>query len=139
MNVLVRCAMAAVLATALPGAAANDEAIEKATAAARSWLALTDAGDGAKSWRSAASLFRAAVPQEKRQQSLAATREPLGPLKGRKVSSARYTRTLPGAPDGEYVVIQFSAQFANKASAVETVTPMRERDGSWKVSGYYIK
>src|SRR6187402_2269643 len=30
-------------------------------------------------------------------------------------------------------------QFANKASAVETVTPMRDKDGSWKVSGYYVK
>jgi hypothetical protein len=55
------------------------------------------------------------------------------------MSSARYSRTLPGAPDGEYVVIQYSSQFANKASAVETVTPMREKDGSWKVSGYYVK
>jgi len=23
--------------------------------------------------------------------------------------------------------------------AVETVTPMKEKDGSWRVSGYYIK
>jgi hypothetical protein len=124
---------------ALCANAANEEAIAKATEAATSWLAMTDSGDGAGSWKSAASLFQAGVPQERWQQSLAAARGPLGALKGRKVSSARYSRTLPGAPDGEYVVIQFSSQFANKASAVETVTPMRERDGSWKVSGYYIR
>ena len=29
---------------------------------------------------------------------------------------------LPGAPDGEYVVIQFETAFQNKARAVETVT-----------------
>lgn len=23
--------------------------------------------------------------------------------------------------------------------AIETVTPMREQDGTWRVSGYYIK
>ena len=33
----------------------------------------------------------------------------------------------------------FDAQFENKAAAVETVTPMREKDGSWRVSGYFIK
>lgn len=135
----MRIAVAAVSAAALSAGAANEEAIAKATAAAQSWLALTDSGNGAKSWQNAASLFQAGVPQGRWEQSLAAARGPLGALKGRTVSSARYSRTLPGAPDGEYVVIQFSSQFANKASAIETVTPMREKDGSWKVSGYYIK
>lgn len=44
-----------------------------------------------------------------------------------------------GAPDGEYVVIQFSASFANKKSALETITPMLGKDGKWRVSGYYMK
>ncbi|HWN92533.1 MAG TPA: DUF4019 domain-containing protein, partial [Verrucomicrobiae bacterium] len=48
-------------------------------------------------------------------------------------------RTLPGAPDGEYVVIQYETAFENKASAVETITPMLDKDGSWRISGYYIK
>jgi hypothetical protein len=30
-------------------------------------------------------------------------------------------------------------EFANKAGATETVVPMRDADGSWKVSGYFIK
>jgi len=47
--------------------------------------------------------------------------------------------SMPGAPDGEYVVIQFESSFANKKSAVETVTPMKGEDGVWRVSGYYIK
>lgn len=139
MNLLIRVAVAAVLIASQSAGAANEEAIAQATEAAKTWLALTDAGNGAKSWHSASTLFRAGVPQAKWEQSLAAARGPLGALKGRTVSSAKYARTLPGAPDGEYVVIQFSSQFANKASAVETVTPMREKDGSWKVSGYYIK
>ena len=29
--------------------------------------------------------------------------------------------------------------FQNKKSAVETITPMKENDGKWRVSGYYIK
>ena len=50
-----------------------------------------------------------------------------------------YTTNLPGAPDGEYVVIQYKTSFQNKASAIETVTPMRDPDGVYRVSGYYIR
>jgi Protein of unknown function (DUF4019) len=139
VNGFFRLAFLAMSLAALSASAANEEAIAKAKEAAQSWLALADSGNGAKSWQSAASLFKAGVPQDKWEQAFAATRAPLGALKGRTLSSATYSRTLPGAPDGEYVVIQYSSQFANKASAVETVTPMREKDGSWKVSGYYIK
>jgi hypothetical protein len=46
---------------------------------------------------------------------------------------------LFGPPDGEYVVIQFETSFENKKSAIETVTPMLDQDGKWRVSGYFIK
>ncbi len=46
---------------------------------------------------------------------------------------------MPGAPDGEYVVIQYDSSFEHKQAAVETVTPMLDKDGKWRVSGYYIK
>jgi hypothetical protein len=55
------------------------------------------------------------------------------------LESATATHSLPGAPDGDYVVIKFASSFENKASAVETVTPMKDTDGKWHVSGYYIK
>ncbi len=47
--------------------------------------------------------------------------------------------SLPGAPDGEYVVIQIQTSFENKKSAVETITPMLDKDGRWRVSGYQIR
>ena len=34
---------------------------------------------------------------------------------------------MPGAPDGQYVVIQFETSFQNKKSAIKTVTPMFEK------------
>jgi hypothetical protein len=57
----------------------------------------------------------------------------------RRLISARYATSLPGAPDGEYVVIQYKTRFANKKNAIETVTPMKQRSGHWRVSGYYIR
>jgi len=66
-------------------------------------------------------------------------RKPLGRLISRKVQTKSYKTSLPGAPDGEYVVIQFETSFENKKTAIETVTPMMDKDGKWRVSGYYIK
>ena len=66
-------------------------------------------------------------------------RKPLGNMISRKVQSKIYTASLPGAPDGEYVVIEFVTSFEKKKSAIETITSMLDRDGKWRVSGYYIK
>ncbi|NOX96543.1 MAG: DUF4019 domain-containing protein, partial [Nitrospirae bacterium] len=68
-----------------------------------------------------------------------AIRKPLGKNISRELKSKRYRTSLPGAPDGKYVVIQFKSSFENKKSALETVTPMLDKDGKWRVSGYYIK
>ncbi len=112
---------------------------EKAQAAAEEWLALVDAAKYQESWESAASFFKNAVLQDTWQRQMQAFRQPLGKLISRKLKSAKHTKTLPGAPDGEYVVIQYETSFAHKKSAVETVTPMLDKDGEWRVSGYYIK
>ena len=109
-----------------------------AIATAEKWLAVVDGGQYAESWREAASYFRTSVTQEQWKHSLTAVRKPLGRLLSRKMKDKKYLTSLPGAPDGEYLVIQFETSFANKKSAIETVTPMREKDGKWRVSGYYI-
>ncbi|MDH3746344.1 MAG: DUF4019 domain-containing protein [Acidobacteriota bacterium] len=118
--------------------ATGNEKEEQAIAAAEAWLGLVDAGDYSKSWEGAAALFRKAVTQQQWIQSLNGVRKPLGRLVSRRVKSKQYLTQLPGAPDGDYVVIQFAASFENKKTAVETVTPMLD-DGVWKVSGYFIK
>jgi hypothetical protein len=65
--------------------------------------------------------------------------EALGRLVSRKLKSRQYTEQIPGVPDGKYVVIQYDSVFEQKASAVETVTPMVDFDGAWRVSGYFVK
>jgi hypothetical protein len=105
----------------------------------KQWLALIDAGHYVQSWEAAAGYFKNAVPEHQWEQTLKAVRYPLGKRLSREVKSARYTTSLPGAPDGEYMVIQFLTSFENKKSAIETVTPMVESDRGWRVSGYFIK
>ena len=89
-----------------------------AVVAAQKWLALIDADNYADSWNEAAGYFRAAVNQEKWEQSLQAVRTPLGKIISRKVKSKVYQTSVPGAPDGEYVIIQFQTSFQNKKSAI---------------------
>lgn len=110
-----------------------------AQSAAEAWLALVDAGNYPQSWSDAAAYLKKAIDQPGWQKSLDAVRSPLGKVLSRTLESARYATSLPGAPDGEYVVIQFDTSFEKKQNAVETVTPTKEPDGSWRVSGYFIK
>jgi len=123
----------------IPGLEADQNDGELAAKASAQWLALEDGGKYAESWDESAQLFRGAVTKEKWKESLTAVRKPLGKLISRSVKSKQYTRSLPGAPDGEYVVIQYDTSFENKKSSVETVTPMLDKEGKWRVSGYYIR
>ncbi len=107
--------------------------------AALAWLGQVDAGQYGASWEGAASLFQAAVSKDQWAQMVAAVRTPLGKLKSRKLLTATYTTSAPGAPDGHYVILKFAAVFSKKAAAVETVTPLIDKDGRWHVSGYFIK
>jgi hypothetical protein len=110
-----------------------------AVSAAEKWLATVDAGNYAASWNEAAEFFRNVVKPEQWEQAMQSARKPLGKLISRNVQSKVYKTSLPGAPDGEYVVVQFETYFENKKAAIETVTPMMDKDGKWRVSGYYIK
>jgi hypothetical protein len=134
-------AIVMILVAVGPPAVTADSAEAEATRAATTWLALVDTGRFEESWRQAATLFRQAVTSAQWQQSVSAARRPFGKLLSREVVSAKYATSLPGAPDGEYVVIQFRAAFEHKKEAIETVTPMRDSADKrqWRVSGYYIR
>jgi hypothetical protein len=120
--------------------AAGDSDKEKAAvAAAEEWLTMVDDGKYVESWKEAAQYFKNTVKQQQWEQSLQAVRKPLGKRIFRKVKSKTYKTSLTGAPDGEYVVIQFETSFENKESAIETVTPMMDKDEKWRVSGYYMR
>ena len=117
-----------------------DEVAEKsATNAAQSWLVQIDSGNYAKSWKEASAYFQGAVTEKNWTDALNGTRKPLGKLVSRKLNKAQTASSLPGAPDGNYVVMQFDTSFSNKKGAVETVTFVQEKGSKWKAAGYYIK
>jgi hypothetical protein len=115
------------------------DAEKAATEAANHWLSVVDAGSYAASWQAAAPAFKIAVLKDQWAQMLQANRAPLGRVISRTLKSATYKTSLPGAPDGKYVVIQYESSFEHKQSAIETITPSLGDDGQWRVSGYFIR
>jgi len=103
------------------------------------WLKLVDTKKYIASWQTAASVFKSAVTAEQWAKAAASAREPLGGLVSRKLFHDQLTSTLPGMPDGLYLVLRFVTRFENKVHAVESVTLMKDIHGTWRVAGYFIK
>jgi hypothetical protein len=122
-----------------PSLKAQDKNTEAAQKSTESWLVVIDKGDYTGSYAEAASIFKAVIKSEDWVQKVRAARGLFGKVASRKLKSARYQTSLPGAPDGKYAVIQYDTSFENKRSAVETIISTLDKDGQWRVSGYFIK
>ncbi len=135
----IRMWLFATLFLVVPNAfSGNPEKEAAAKQSALEWLALVDRGAYEASWKETSSLFRSQVTSDKWASAMESVRAPLGAVGDRALLTATYATRLPGAPEGEYVVLQFKTKFAKKDDAVETVTPMLDA-GEWRVSGYYIR
>jgi len=127
------------LGLSLSAVLADDAAEKAAGTAALAWLAQIDAANYASSWQEASAYFRGAVTKNDWTDALTGIRKPLGELLSRTLVRTQSASSLPGAPDGNYVVMRFDTNFSNKKVAVETVTLVREKNGMWRAAGYYIK
>jgi hypothetical protein len=126
-------------------AAAQDKAavdttavLEEAHHAMMAWLEQVDQRDYQASWDSAATALKAAVTPEQWSASLAQARGSIPEIANRTLVSATYTTAIPNAPAGEYVIHVFSAN-AGSMSLIETVSMMRDSDGTWRAGGYFIR
>lgn len=113
--------------------------VRPALEAANLWLGLVDVNRAAQSWQQAAPVFQRAISAQAWADNLQVARTPLGKVKSRKTNDAVFTRTIPGQPDGEYVVIQYDTVFEHKAEAHEMVTMVFGVDGRWRVAGYLVR
>ncbi len=134
--VVLACCLSAV---GIGSALAQDPRGTIAQNEARSWLELTDRGDAPASWRASGKQFQNAITAEKWADSLKQVRPPLGALVERTMLSTQFTKSFPGAPDGDYALLVFRSSFAKKTDSRETVTLEHEADGAWRVIGYFIQ
>ena len=133
------CGLVTVIGLAPARAVDRAEAAKEATSAAEQWLGLVDQGKFNGSWLEASTYFRNVTTKQQWKQQVSVWRSALGSVVSRKLRTVQYLMTMPGAPDGEYVMIQYDTTFAHKKSAVEVVVPMMDADGKWRVSEYSIR
>lgn len=119
-------------------AAEQRQSETEAIKAAKAFLQLIDGGQYQASWDKTAPLFQRQVSQAKWVEMLAGVRPQFGAVISRDIKVAKFSTSLPGVPDGEYVTIQFATSFEKKSKAVETVTMARVKE-EWQVAGYFIK
>lgn len=138
-GLLSTLSLTAVMCMAYEPALAADPGNDPAVSAAQNWLAKIDDGAYGQAWQEASSYFKGNVRREDFVHKMDGARKPLGKVLIRTFSDKHSLTSVPGGPDGTYVVIQFDTSFAEKKAAVETVTPMLDKDGKWRVSGYFIR
>jgi hypothetical protein len=131
--------MEALMAALLAVQAGNGApAASAAVAGAEHWVRLVDGGEYGQSWSEAGTLLKSQVRQMDWTGMVEPARKPLGALVSRKLKDETATRSLPGAPDGDYDVVRFDTSFASGGARVETLVLAHEPTG-WKVDGYFIK
>jgi uncharacterized protein DUF4019 len=102
------------------------------------FLGYLDQGRYADSYAYTGMLLRTQVDREAFAAQIEKARAGTGALQGRELIDANYDTSVPGAPQGQYVILHYHANFANRQDAVETVT-LAMAKGYWRVDGYYIK
>ena len=101
------------------------------------WLSLIDAGSYAEAYDLAASLLKEEVTRDEFVAAYQEARSLLGTVRSRVFRSATPADTLPGAPPGDYVVVEFDADYERKENALERVTVVDEAK-VWRVAGHWV-
>ena len=98
-----------------------------------------DHGDWVTSWDSASAAFQKAVTAAGWSAALRQARGPFEPFGERRLIGSQYRPTLPNAPPGPYLILQYETRVSQNRKVVETVVPGRDPDGTWRVGGYFIR
>jgi hypothetical protein len=134
------CALVACFAlTASLRALAQDVRATTVQRVARDWLNLVDRGDYSASWNAAGAKFKLAMRPERWAAAAKSVRGPLGFVEQRTIFNTSFTKTFPGAPEGDYALIVFRTAFRNNADSEETITVEHEADDHWRVVGYTVR
>ncbi len=114
--------------------------------AAERWLVPVDAQRYGDAWTMAAEAFKTKVPRATFRDGIAKIRKDYGKVEAREGERMAFRGDVP-APDqpdaqakpGTEVSILFATTFAGSRKAQEEITMVLEKDGVWRVAGYYIK
>lgn len=143
MHLFPRIAVLTLLLTASYTAYAQDAPDtsakqDSAEAAAEDWLALVDSAAYDDSWQKAAPVFQSGIGQDQWAQTLQQVSAQVGSIENRMLQDSQYRTTLPNAPEGEYVVLQYVSSFERLPQAMEMVVMTKTGVGDWQAAGYQV-
>ena len=103
------------------------------------WLDLIDRGKFDESWIAAAVVLQETITQKEWSADLAARQPKLGRTIMRERKSETYSKTLRGAPTGDYVIVTYLTKFEKIPLVEETLAVAKDAIGQWHVAGYDIQ
>lgn len=110
---------------------------EAAVAAADAWIDLVDSSSYGESWEAAAPEFQSGISQDDWAAAVQQVHGQVGKIQSRELLQSQYRTSLPNAPEGEYVVIQYQSVFSGLPQAMEMIV-MSKSNGEWKAAGYQV-
>jgi uncharacterized cupin superfamily protein len=110
---------------------------EAARNTAEQWLAKGDGGDHAGAWEMTTPDFRVQIRKEDWEARQETFYRQLGKPARRELIAAKYSASVPGVPEGEYVLIQYRRPIREGGPALETLT-MRRAGDEWQTAGYWV-
>lgn len=122
---------------AAPEQTVNDADLMAAALASENWLKLIDDHKYGESWDASSRIMQGTIKRAEWVQAMDSLRKPFGKVTSRTVLDQRTAKDPKGLPQGDYMVMFYSTNFANKQSAHELVTLFKE-GGTWKVLTYQV-
>jgi hypothetical protein len=121
-----------------PAFAGNYDEKEVITAA-EEFVALIDLGLFSESWDEGDHLLQIRTSRPDWISNLTLNHSLFGWVIERRPKLTSYRGSLPGLPDGDYVIVVFESFFEKKRSAIETVIMVLDEEGEWRSTGYTLK
>ena len=106
--------------------------------AAKKWLELLDTDKAGLAWDNASKQLKSVVKRDQFVAQMRGVRKPLGKLQSREAVKFGRANELPGAPAGDYALIEFEAKYKNGKLAEQVVWSIEEGD-IWRVAGYFYR
>jgi hypothetical protein len=112
---------------------------KEAVEAGKKWLELLDAGKSGVAWDSASKQLQSVVKRDPFIAQVRAARKPLGKLESRTAVKFARAHDIPGAPTGDYAIIEFDGKYANGKHLSEQLVWTIDDAGIWRVAGYFYR
>ena len=107
-------------------------------AAAESFFELRDAGSLQQAWWEGSEILHQTTRMDRWMEDMRIQSELMGDLVKRSLRSRVQRSTMPGLPDGEYVILLYDVSFEHKKAGLEILVMLHDASGDWRLVSYRL-